>query len=99
MWNDPASQEREWIVKYPHRMVGELGQVGLAFSFSDTPARIQGAPVLVGEHTREILAEVGYAPEEIGGLFEAGAVKDETVYPALAPQGAESPASPWADKS
>ena len=99
MWNDPRSFERQWIVQYPHRMVGNLGQVGLAFSFSDTPSRIQGPPSLVGEHTREILTEAGYSPDEVSALFETGAVKDESIYPSLAPEGSASPASPWDAKS
>ena len=60
LWSDPGALKRQWIVKYPHPMVGEIGQVGLAFHFSDTPARIQGPPFLVGEHSHEILAELGY---------------------------------------
>ena len=41
-------------------MVGRLGHPGLACQFSDTPASIQGGPLLVGEHTREILADLGF---------------------------------------
>jgi hypothetical protein len=79
-------------------MTQELGQVGLAFSFSDTPARIQGRPLLVGEDTRAILAELGYDDAAIDALFEAGAVNDQRVYPALADPGAATVESPWAVK-
>jgi crotonobetainyl-CoA:carnitine CoA-transferase CaiB-like acyl-CoA transferase len=99
LWKSPEAQQRQWIVTYPHPMVEELGQVGLAFSFSETPARIQGAPALVGAHTREILGELGYAEHEIDALFAARAVGDETVHPHLAKQGAAVAASPWAPKS
>ena len=98
LWTNPEALKQQWIVRYPHPMVGELGQVGLAMSFSDTPARVQGRPFLVGEHTREILAELGYQDSRINELFESGAVNDEHVYPALAEEGAVVADSPWAPK-
>jgi crotonobetainyl-CoA:carnitine CoA-transferase CaiB-like acyl-CoA transferase len=83
MWEDPGSIERDWVARYPHPVVEELGQVGLAFRFSDTPARIQGPPFIVGADSRAILKELGYAAGEIEALFEAGAVADEQVNPML----------------
>jgi crotonobetainyl-CoA:carnitine CoA-transferase CaiB-like acyl-CoA transferase len=99
MWNDPQAHREQWIAKYPHRMLEEIGQVGLVVTLSDTPSRIQGPPILVGEHTRSILADIGYSEEEIDGLFESGAVNDERVYPALAASAQDVPASPWDSKS
>ena len=99
LWSDPEARENAWIALSPHRMVEEIGQVGLAFEFSDTPTKIQGPPFLVGEHTREILAGIGYSTEEVEALFEAGVVGDETVYPSLAKPGQEVVASPWDSKS
>jgi len=98
LWNDPEAIDQRWIVKYPHPMTKELGQVGLAFSLSDTPARIQRRPLLVGEDTRSILSELGYDESGIDALFEAGAVNDQRVYPALADPGTETVESPWATK-
>jgi crotonobetainyl-CoA:carnitine CoA-transferase CaiB-like acyl-CoA transferase len=95
LWSDPEALEKQWIVKYPHPMVGEIGQVGLAFSFSDTPARIQGPPMLVGEHTQSLLEELGYAESEIKSLFARGAVGDEKVHPVLAGDGGGTVKSPW----
>ncbi|MFP8873648.1 MAG: hypothetical protein VCB42_03720, partial [Myxococcota bacterium] len=95
LWADDEAIQNQWIVKYPHEMVEEIGQVGLAFGFSDTPARIQGAPMLVGEHTRSLLAELGYDDAEIEGLFEAGAVGDTSLHPALAGDDTATVKSPW----
>ena len=41
---------------------------------SDTPAAIRRRAPLVGEHTDQILAELGYGPEEIAELRRNGAV-------------------------
>ena len=96
LWSDPEAFERRWIVQYPHPMVGEIGQVGLAFSISETPARIQGPPTLVGEHTREILGEREYSESEIETLLEAGAVGDRNLHPALSGDSDGAVKSPWA---
>ncbi len=58
-------QQRQWVTSYPHPVVGKLDQIGLLFSLSDTPGVIQGRPLLVGEHTQKILAELGYSEEQI----------------------------------
>ena len=98
LWNDREAIDRQWIVKYPHPMTKELGQVGLAFSLSDTPAQIQRRPLMVGEDTRQILSDIGYDDDAIDKLFESGAVNDQRVYPALADPGAATVDSPWAAK-
>lgn len=99
LWNDPEALERQWVVKYPHPTVVEMGQIGLAFSLSDTPARIQGRPLMVGENSREILAELGYGETEVDAFLAERVVGDETLNPSLAPPGSQAPDSPWAPKS
>jgi len=98
LWSQSAFIDRQWVAKYPHRIIGEMGQPGLAFQFSGTPTRVQGPPMMVGEHTREILASLGYAEAEAEALFAAGIVGDETVNPTLAKAGAKPVASPWEKK-
>jgi len=83
LWDDQEMIAREWVASRPHRTTGNIDQVGLAFDLSDTPSGVQGAPMLVGEHTREILDELGYSADEIAVLFDKGAAADETVYPSL----------------
>ena len=47
---------------------------------------------------RAILAELDYDDAAIDKLFEAGAVNDQRVYPALADPGTAAVESPWAPK-
>ena len=99
LWDDPEAHANDWVVQYPHPVVQELGQVGLAVSFSDTPSRVQGRPFMVGEHTRAVLADLGYDDEKIDTLLAEGVVGDESLNPSLAPGGQAAPASPWAPDS
>jgi formyl-CoA transferase len=43
-------------------------------SFSDTPAAVRSGPPRAGAHGREILAEHGYADDDVAALLAAGAV-------------------------
>lgn len=98
LWSQAKFIEDQYVAKYRHRTIGEMGQPGLAFQFSHTPTRVQSGPMMVGEHSREILASLGYSEAEAEALFAAGVVGDETVNPTLAKAGTKPVASPWEKK-
>ena len=62
------------VVDVEHPVLGSIRQVGIPVKLSATPATIRTAPPLMGEHTEEILAELGYDETAIDRLRAAGAV-------------------------
>ncbi|HEX5615641.1 MAG TPA: CoA transferase [Acidimicrobiia bacterium] len=62
------------VAQYEHPMFGRLRQFGELIQFSDTPGRIFGPPPLVGQHTREIMHELGYRDPQIDALLERGVI-------------------------
>jgi crotonobetainyl-CoA:carnitine CoA-transferase CaiB-like acyl-CoA transferase len=68
----PQARARDMLVELEHPVLGAVRQVGLPFTFSATPASIRTAPPLLGEHTGEVLAELGYDAAAIRALAEGG---------------------------
>jgi glutaryl-CoA transferase len=65
---------REMAVEIEHPVLGRTTQVGLPVQLSATPASIRTPPPLLGEHADEILAEAGYATNEIESLRAGGVI-------------------------
>ena len=74
MLEDPQVLARDMVVEVEHSRLGTTRALGSPVKFSATPTRIERGAPLLGEHTREILAEFGYADAEIAALIAAGAV-------------------------
>ncbi|MDP1715760.1 MAG: CoA transferase [Anaerolineales bacterium] len=61
----PHVKEREMLVKMNHPTIGELPLVGSPLKMSATPVEYRLPPPLMGEHTEQVLRELGYGDEEI----------------------------------
>jgi CoA:oxalate CoA-transferase len=68
VFNDPQVLAREMKVSLPHPEVGEFITTGLPVKLSETPGEITRRPPLHGEHTDEVLTELGLADDEIEEL-------------------------------
>jgi formyl-CoA transferase len=65
---------RDMLVEIEHPMAGMLKMAGIPYAMSETPASIRLAPPTLGQHTDEVLRELGRSDDEIRTLHESGAV-------------------------
>ena len=56
---NPQLVERGKVVERPHPTAGAVQMIGQPIELGDTPARIETAPPLLGEHTDAVLREAG----------------------------------------
>ncbi len=70
----PQHQARNFIVELEHPLIGVVKSLGNPANFSDTPVSYRMPPPLLGEHTLEILQSLGYSPEAVRQLQDAGVV-------------------------
>jgi formyl-CoA transferase len=70
---DKSLRESGSVVEVPHKVRGSYLTVGSPIKFSDMKPEITGSPLL-GEHTEEVLAELGYSKEQISAMHEAKAI-------------------------
>jgi len=74
VFSDPHTLALEIVKEIEHPTIGRLKLVGSPLHMSETPPSIDMPPPLLGQHTNEILEELGYSPEEIQALRNSGAI-------------------------
>jgi crotonobetainyl-CoA:carnitine CoA-transferase CaiB-like acyl-CoA transferase len=76
LFEDPGNYERQRLTTFNDPLGGKTTALGLLVDLSKTPGRIWGPPLVVGDHTREILAELGYPGAEIDRMCATGVALD-----------------------
>src|SRR5437870_5161217 len=72
--NDPQVLAREMIAAVPHPTVPELRMPNSPLKLTETPPSIRRPPPLLGQHNQEVLAELGYSPQQIAELRRQGVI-------------------------
>ena len=74
IFQNPQVMAREMFTEMEHPTAGVIRQIGFPVKFSGTPGSIRRHAPLLGEHTREILADLGYSAEEMDRFAEKGVI-------------------------
>lgn len=72
--SDEALYDNGYLYREAHPEWGDISMVGTPVQLSDTPARVGGAIPELGQHTEEVLLEIGFTWDRIAELRESGAI-------------------------
>jgi crotonobetainyl-CoA:carnitine CoA-transferase CaiB-like acyl-CoA transferase len=73
-FSDPQVLHREMVLEVDHPTEGRIKQVGFPIKFSETPSRIRLPSPSYGEHTKEVLRELGYTEGDIQRFEKSGVI-------------------------
>jgi crotonobetainyl-CoA:carnitine CoA-transferase CaiB-like acyl-CoA transferase len=79
VFEDPQVIQQELVRSVSHSSLGEVTVAGFPYHFSGTPLQNRYGPPLLGEHSREILAELGYDEGTIEAWCASGAVQQAEI--------------------
>ena len=69
MHEDPQVIAREMVTEVEHPNAGTMKTIGLPVKFSKTPGKVINAAPLYGQHTCEVLTELGLASDSIAEML------------------------------
>ena len=69
---DPHARHRGSKVVQPHPLSGEVATLGNPIKMSGTPVTYRRPPPMVGQHTEEVLKELGFDPDDLAARGALG---------------------------
>jgi crotonobetainyl-CoA:carnitine CoA-transferase CaiB-like acyl-CoA transferase len=72
--NDPQALANEYVIEVDDPVRGRTKQVGFPWMFSETPVSVERVAPELGEHTEEILLDLGYSQDGIAKLRQDGVI-------------------------
>jgi len=73
--NDPQALANKYFIDIEHPLWGKIKMVGFPWDFSETPASWRREAPAFGQHSKEILLEIGYTMDEITNLKRDGVIQ------------------------
>ena len=77
-FDDPQAESNRMATDLDHPKHGPVKLSGNLVSFDGSTTLPTRSTPLLGQHTSEILAELGYTPDQVRELYESGVVKTES---------------------
>ena len=71
--DEPSLRKTGTVVEVDHPKRGKYLSVGNPIKMSDSPTDVTRSPLL-GEHTDEVLTELGYSAQQVSELRSSGAI-------------------------
>jgi crotonobetainyl-CoA:carnitine CoA-transferase CaiB-like acyl-CoA transferase len=83
--DDPQLQHNRMVQAVEHANVGKLPTHGIPIKLHITPGAVRQAAPTLGQHTNEVLEELGYTAAEIAALYASKAITPRAPVTTLPP--------------
>jgi crotonobetainyl-CoA:carnitine CoA-transferase CaiB-like acyl-CoA transferase len=76
---DPVNERLGLVMIHDHPIYGRLGQIGAFWDTGSTPSALDRPCPTLGQHTREVLLELGMSDAEIRNLAASGVISGDAL--------------------